>query len=79
MDQPIPKLTPTPKKKKPIPQVSVDVTTLQPKAQGISEKLKELYPKPPIPLDHGNPFQLLVAVMLSAQVCKPLLSHVPAS
>lgn len=27
-----------------------------------------MYPDPPIPLDHGSPFQLLVAVVLSAQV-----------
>jgi hypothetical protein len=70
MDQSVPKLTP--KKKKPTPQVSVDAATLQPKAHKIADKLKELYPNPPIPLDHGSPFQLLVAVMLSAQVCNSL-------
>ncbi|HEY5952135.1 MAG TPA: endonuclease III [Kofleriaceae bacterium] len=29
--------------------------------------LDELFPAPAIPLDHGNPFQLLVATILSAQ------------
>jgi endonuclease-3 len=33
----------------------------------ILNKLQELYPEPPIPLDHSNPFTLLVAVLLSAQ------------
>lgn len=29
--------------------------------------MRELYPNPPIPLDHHDPFTLLVAVVLSAQ------------
>ena len=33
----------------------------------ISQKLEELYPVVPIPLDHTNNFTLLVAVLLSAQ------------
>ena len=33
----------------------------------IQEKLDELYPTTPIPLDHKDPFTLLVAVLLSAQ------------
>ncbi len=33
----------------------------------ISRRLDELYPKTPIPLNHQNNFQLLVAVLLSAQ------------
>jgi endonuclease-3 len=33
----------------------------------ILKRLQELYPEPPIPLDHGDPFTLLVAVLLSAQ------------
>ena len=37
------------------------------KADRIGKMLEKLYPKPPIPLDHRNPFELLVAVMLSAQ------------
>ncbi len=37
------------------------------KAEKIASILDELYPDPPIPLDHRDPFTLLVAVMLSAQ------------
>ena len=33
----------------------------------IDRKLNELYPSPPIPLEHKDPFTLLVAVLLSAQ------------
>jgi endonuclease-3 len=33
----------------------------------IQRRLAELYPRPPVPLDHSNPFTLLVAVLLSAQ------------
>lgn len=33
----------------------------------ITTRLAELYPNPPIPLDHHDPFTLLVAVVLSAQ------------
>ena len=37
------------------------------KAERIVAILDELYPELPIPLDHGDPFTLLVAVLLSAQ------------
>jgi endonuclease-3 len=37
------------------------------KAKRIGEILDELYPQPPIPLAHRDPFTLLVAVVLSAQ------------
>ncbi len=33
----------------------------------ILERLQALYPQPPIPLDHSDPFTLLIAVLLSAQ------------
>jgi len=33
----------------------------------ILRRLQELYPAPPIPLDHKDPYTLLVAVLLSAQ------------
>ena len=33
----------------------------------IDQKLDELYPDPPIPLDHVDPYTLLIAVLLSAQ------------
>lgn len=37
------------------------------RAAWVAERLRELYPHPPIPLDHHDPFTLLVAVVLSAQ------------
>ena len=37
------------------------------KAERIHELLVELYPEPPIPLDHKSDYELLVAVLLSAQ------------
>ena len=37
------------------------------KAERIQKLLEQLYPDPPIPLDHSDPFTLLVAVLLSAQ------------
>ena len=37
------------------------------KAQRIEAILDELYPQTPVPLDHDDPFTLLVAVLLSAQ------------
>ena len=37
------------------------------RAEIISKELNKLYPSPPIPLDHTNPYTLLVAVVLSAQ------------
>ena len=37
------------------------------KAQKILAILDELYPDPEIPLDHEDPFTLLIAVLLSAQ------------
>ena len=33
----------------------------------IQQRLDELYPETPVPLDHTDPFTLLVAVLLSAQ------------
>ena len=37
------------------------------KATAIAEMLDELYPETPIPLDHRDPYTLLIAVLLSAQ------------
>lgn len=37
------------------------------KAERIQSMLEELYPEIPVPLDHETPFQLLVAVLMSAQ------------
>ncbi len=33
----------------------------------ILQRLQELYPETPVPLDHRDPYTLLVAVLLSAQ------------
>ena len=41
--------------------------TKQARADHIDRRLAELYPETPIPLDHRDPFTLLVAVLLSAQ------------
>lgn len=37
------------------------------RAAYIATRLQQLYPQPPIPLQHKDPFTLLVAVLLSAQ------------
>lgn len=37
------------------------------RAAWIDQRLQELYPNPPVPLDHQDPYTLLVAVLLSAQ------------
>lgn len=41
--------------------------TKQERADFIVQRLEELYPETPIPLDHTDPYTLLVAVLLSAQ------------
>jgi endonuclease III len=41
--------------------------TKKEKAQFITETLEALYPETPIPLNHKDPYTLLVAVLLSAQ------------
>jgi endonuclease-3 len=41
--------------------------TKQARADHVARRLAELYPETPIPLDHRDPFTLLVAVVLSAQ------------
>ena len=41
--------------------------TKQERAVYIQKRLGELYPDPPVPLDHQDAFTLLVAVLLSAQ------------
>ena len=37
------------------------------KAGEVAQILEQLYPNTPIPLDHSDPYTLLVAVLLSAQ------------
>lgn len=41
--------------------------TKKEKAAFVVEKLEEIYPQIPIPLDHKDPYTLLIAVLLSAQ------------
>jgi endonuclease-3 len=46
------------------------------KADRIGEVLDELYPDPPVPLDHRDPYTLLVAVALSAQTTDKKVNQV---
>ncbi len=48
----------------------------QDKADLIGEILDDLYPDPPIPLDHRDPYTLLVAVALSAQTTDKKVNEV---
>ena len=41
--------------------------TKKEKVQFVIDKLQEIYPNVPIPLDHKDPYTLLIAVLLSAQ------------
>ena len=41
--------------------------TRKEKASAIAAILEELYPEVPVPLDHHDPYTLLIAVLLSAQ------------
>ena len=49
------------------------------KGQFIQRRLDQLYPNPPIPLDHKSSFQLLVAVLLSAQCTDKRVNEVTPS
>lgn len=44
----------------------------------INQKLDELFPDPPIPLDYSDPYTLLVAVVLSAQCTDARVNQVTA-
>jgi endonuclease-3 len=68
---PLKKATP----KKPATAITPTAELLQ-KAQRIAEQLNHLYPSPPIPLDHSSTFQLLVAVILSAQTTDKKVNEV---
>ncbi len=41
--------------------------TRKQKAKEIAQRLEKLYPETPVPLDHRDPYTLLIAVLLSAQ------------
>lgn len=45
----------------------------------ILAKLQSLYPEPPVPLDHKDPYTLLVAVLLSAQCTDERVNQVTPS
>ncbi len=49
------------------------------RARYIAIRLNELYPDPPIPLDHSDEFTLLVAVVLSAQCTDKKVNEVTPS
>lgn len=46
------------------------------RAKRVGEILDHLYPQPPIPLQHGDPFTLLVAVLMSAQTTDAQVNRV---
>ena len=48
-------------------KTSPDFNSRQARADFVDRRLAELYPKTPVPLDHRDPYTLLVAVLLSAQ------------
>ena len=50
--------------------------TRREKAERIGAILDRYYREPPIPLDHKDPFTLLVAVMLSAQTTDKKVNEV---
>ena len=47
--------------------IAQSFSTKQARADYVDRRLAELYPETPIPLDHRDPYTLLVAVLLSAQ------------
>ena len=46
------------------------------KAPRILQMLEEFYPETPVPLDHETPFQLLIAVLMSAQTTDKKVNQV---
>ena len=52
------------------------VVRLKDKAEQIGLVLDDLYPAPPVPLDHVDPYTLLVAVALSAQTTDKKVNQV---
>ena len=46
------------------------------KAPRILQMLEEFYPETPVPLDHESPFQLLIAVLMSAQTTDKKVNEV---
>ncbi len=50
--------------------------TSKEKSEIIINKLEALYPQPPIPLNHKDPFTLLISVLLSAQTTDVMVNRV---
>ncbi|MFQ5675681.1 MAG: endonuclease III [bacterium] len=50
--------------------------TEQEKAKTIAETLDKLFPQPPIPLKHRDPYTLLISVLLSAQTTDVMVNRV---
>lgn len=48
----------------------------QERADHVRRRLGDLYPDPPIPLDHSDPYTLLIAVLLSAQCTDKMVNRV---
>ena len=51
----------------------------QVKVKEIQEILDKIYPKPPVPLKHKDPFTLLIAVLLSARCTDKKVNEVEVS
>ena len=56
--------------------VKINEAVLKTKADEIARRLENLYPNPPIPLHHASGFQLLCAVVLSAQTTDAKVNQV---
>ena len=56
-----------------------ELKTKQERADYVRKKLQKLYPQPPIPLLHKDPYTLLVAVLLSAQCTDERVNQVTPS
>ena len=56
------------KRERPVLETRRDLKELRAKGERISAILEEFYPELTLPLEHKDPFQLLIAVVLSAQV-----------
>ncbi len=54
----------------------VDSMKRSEKAEIILKMLEEYYPETPVPLDHETPFQLLIAVLMSAQTTDKKVNEV---
>lgn len=50
--------------------------TKKERAAYVMQELERLYPHPPIPLDHTDPFTMLIAVLLSAQTTDKKVNEV---